>query len=287
VEPGDLLDRRDTAPDRFDDVASGYRLRDFGVSGGSSVAERERGGGQAGGCFTGEPVMSKDGFIIEAQGIHKTYRMGAAQVQVLKGADVAVKKGEFVAIVGASGSGKSTLLHILGALDRPDKGAVLFEERDLSGMSGGELNEYRNKMIGFVFQFYHLLDELNVLENVILPAMVPAGIVGWMSKRVDVKKRGLELLKAVGLEERAKHKPYQLSGGERQRAAIARALVNEPRLLLADEPTGNLDSATGNGILELLEKLNRAGQTIVMVTHDERVARRAGRTITLADGRVK
>jgi ABC-type lipoprotein export system ATPase subunit len=231
--------------------------------------------------------MSKDGFIIEAQGIYKTYRMGAAQVQVLKGADIAVKKGEFVAIVGASGSGKSTLLHILGALDRPDKGVVRFEGRDLSGMSGGELNEYRNKMIGFVFQFYHLLDELNVLENVILPAMVPAGIIGWMSKRVGVKRRGRELLEAVGLGERATHKPYQLSGGERQRAAIARALVNEPRLLLADEPTGNLDSATGNGILELLERLNRAGQTIVMVTHDERVAKRAGRTITLADGRVK
>ncbi len=231
--------------------------------------------------------MSKGEFIIEAQGVYKSYRMGAAQVQVLKGADIAVKKGEFVAIVGASGSGKSTLLHILGALDRPDKGVVRFEGRDLNGMGGGELNEYRNKMIGFVFQFYHLLDELNVLENVILPAMVPAGVFGWMSKRTGVKKRGLELLKAVGLEERATHKPYQLSGGERQRAAIGRALINEPRLLLADEPTGNLDSATGNGILELLERLNRAGQTIVMVTHDERVAKRAGRTITLADGKVK
>ena len=231
--------------------------------------------------------MSKDGFIIEAQGIHKAYRMGTAQVQVLKGADIAVKKGEFVAIVGAPGSGKSTLLHILGALDRPDKGVVRFEGRDLSEMGGGELNEYRNKMIGFVFQFYHLLDELNVLENVILPAMVPAGVFRWMSKRAGVKKRSLELLKAVGLEQRAVHKPYQLSGGERQRAAIGRALINEPRLLLADEPTGNLDSATGNGILELLERLNRAGQTIVMVTHDERVARRAGRTLTLADGKVK
>jgi lipoprotein-releasing system ATP-binding protein len=287
VEPDDLRDRRDTASIRFDDVNGGDRLRGFGVFGGRGIAERERGQGQAGGCFTGEPVMSKDDFIIEAQGIHKTYRMGAAQVQVLKGADIAVKRGEFVAIVGASGSGKSTLLHILGALDRPDKGVVKFEGRDLSGMGGGELNEYRNKMIGFVFQFYHLLDELNVLENVILPAMVPAGIIGWMSKRVGVKRRGRELLEAVGLGERATHKPYQLSGGERQRAAIARALVNEPRLLLADEPTGNLDSATGNGILELLERLNRAGQTIVMVTHDERVAKRAGRTITLADGKVK
>jgi ABC-type lipoprotein export system ATPase subunit len=231
--------------------------------------------------------MSRDEFIIEAQGIFKSYRLGMAQVHVLKGADIAVKKGEFVAIVGASGSGKSTLLHILGALDRPDKGTVRFEGQQLSEMSGGQLNRYRNKMVGFVFQFYHLLDELSVLENAILPAMIPAGIIGWMSKRGGVKKRGRELLEAVGLSERAAHKPYQLSGGERQRAAIARALVNEPKLLLADEPTGNLDSVTGNGILELLEKLNRAGQTIVMVTHDERIARRAGRIVTLADGKVK
>jgi ABC-type lipoprotein export system ATPase subunit len=231
--------------------------------------------------------MSRDEFIIEAHGIFKSYRLGMAQVHVLKGADIAVKKGEFVAIIGASGSGKSTLLHILGALDRPDKGVVRFEGQQLSEMSGGQLNRYRNKMVGFVFQFYHLLDELSVLENAILPAMVPAGIIGWMSKRGAVKKRGRELLEAVGLSERAAHKPYQLSGGERQRAAIARALVNEPKLLLADEPTGNLDSVTGNGILELLEKLNRAGQTIVMVTHDERIARRAGRIVTLADGKVK
>jgi ABC-type lipoprotein export system ATPase subunit len=142
-------------------------------------------------------------------------------------------------------------------------------------------------MVGFVFQFYHLLDELNVLENVILPAMVPVGIMRWLSQRKDVRRRGRELLEAVGLSERETHKPYQLSGGERQRAAIARALVNEPKLLLADEPTGNLDSATGNGILELLEKLNRAGQTIIMVTHDERIAVRAKRIITLADGRIK
>jgi ABC-type lipoprotein export system ATPase subunit len=231
--------------------------------------------------------MSKNDFILEAQDVHKSYRMGMAQVCVLKGADLAVKNGEFAAIVGASGSGKSTLLHILGALDKPEKGVVRFDRRDLSEMSGGELNRYRNKMVGFVFQFYHLLDELTVLENVVLPAMVPAGVIGWLSKRGTVKKRGWELLEAVGLGDRATHKPYQLSGGERQRAAIARALMNEPRLLLADEPTGNLDSATGNGILELLERLNRAGQTIVMVTHDERIARRAGRTITLADGRIK
>ena len=231
--------------------------------------------------------MSKNDLILEAQDIHKSYKLGAAKVCVLKGADLAVKKGEFVAIVGASGSGKSTLLHILGALDKPDKGAVQFDGQELDRMSGGQLNRYRNKTVGFVFQFYHLLDELSVLENVLLPAMVPAGIIGWIAVRKIAKRRAKELLESVGLSERAAHKPYQLSGGERQRTAIARALVNEPKLLLADEPTGNLDSVTGNGILELLERLNKAGQTIVMVTHDERIARRAGRIITLADGRVK
>jgi len=199
---------------------------------------------------------------------------------------LAVKSGEFLAIVGASGSGKSTLLHILGALDSPDKGVVSFEGRDLSRHSTGELNRFRNKMVGFVFQFYHLLDELNVLENVFLPAMTGRSVVGWLASRRWAKKRARELLSQLGLSERANHKPYQLSGGERQRVAIGRALMNEPRILLADEPTGNLDSATGNGILEVLEKLNRVGQTIVMVTHDERIAQKAGRIITLADGKI-
>ena len=231
--------------------------------------------------------MSKDNFILTAEGIHKSYRMGATQVKVLKGVDLAVKRGEFVAIVGASGSGKSTLLHILGALDKPNKGIVTFEKRDLSGFSNGELNRFRNKTVGFVFQFYHLLDELTVLENVYLPAMTGKSVLGWLACRGWAKNRARELLSQLGLAERAKHKPYQLSGGERQRAAIGRALMNEPELLLADEPTGNLDSATGNGILEVLEKLNRAGQTVVMVTHDERIAQRAGRIVTLADGKIE
>ena len=230
--------------------------------------------------------MGKDDFILKAEGVYKSYRMGAAKVSVLKGVDLAVKSGEFLAIVGASGSGKSTLLHILGALDSPDKGVVSFEGRDLSRHSAGELNRFRNKMVGFVFQFYHLLDELNVLENVFLPAMTGRSIVGWLASRRWAKKRARELLSQLGLSERANHKPYQLSGGERQRVAIGRALMNEPRILLADEPTGNLDSATGNGILEVFEKLNRAGQTIVMVTHDERIAQKAGRIITLADGKI-
>ncbi len=231
--------------------------------------------------------MSKDDFILKAEGVYKSYRMGEAEVRVLKGVDLAVKKGEFLAIVGASGSGKSTLLHILGALDSPDKGVVRFEGQDLSRTSSSELNRFRNKMVGFVFQFYHLLDELNVLENVFLPTMAGKSVVGWLACRRWAKSRARELLSRLGLGERANHKPYQLSGGERQRVAIGRALMNEPRLRLVEEPTGNLDSATGNAILEVLEELNRVGQTVVMVTHDERIAQRAGRIITLADGKIE
>jgi ABC-type lipoprotein export system ATPase subunit len=172
-------------------------------------------------------------------------------------------------------------------LDRPDKGVVAFNGRDLSQYGSGELNKFRNKMVGFVFQFYHLLDELNVLENVYLPTMVLRGVFGWFSCRRKAEKRALELLEQLGLGERAKHKPYQLSGGERQRVAIGRALMNEPSILLADEPTGNLDSATGNGILKVFEELNQAGQTIVMVSHDERVAHRARRIVTLTDGKIR
>ena len=231
--------------------------------------------------------MSEENFILKTEGLYKSYRMGAAKVRVLKGVDLAVKKAEFVAIVGASGSGKSTLLHILGMLDKPNKGTVKFEGRDLSGLTPRQLNRFRNKMVGFVFQFYHLLDELSVLENVFLPAMVSKSIIGWLMSRRRTESRAQELLVRLGLGDRAGHKPYQLSGGERQRTALARALMNEPKLILADEPTGNLDSTTGNGILDVLEELNRAGQTIIMVTHDERVAQRAQRIITLADGKIK
>ena len=230
--------------------------------------------------------MSKKDVILRAKELHKSYQMGATRVKVLKGLDFAMERGRFVAVVGASGSGKSTLLHILGGLDRPDKGVVQFEGRDLAQLGAAQLNRYRNKKVGFVFQFYHLLDELSVLENVCLPAMAAKSVAGWFACRSRIKKRAEELLAQLGLSERANHKPYQLSGGERQRVAIGRALMNEPTVLLADEPTGNLDSATGNGILDVLEKLNRAGQTIVMVTHDERIAQRAERIITLADGKM-
>jgi lipoprotein-releasing system ATP-binding protein len=230
--------------------------------------------------------MSENNFILEAENIYKSYRLGTAEFKVLKGVNLSVKKGEFAAIVGASGSGKSTLLHILGGLDTPDKGVVRFEGCELDWSETAELNKFRNKIVGFVFQFYHLLDELNVLENVYLPAMVSKSVVGWLGCRGGIKKRAQELLGQVGLAEKSRNKPYQLSGGERQRVAIARALMNEPKLILADEPTGNLDSATGNGILEVFGKLNKSGQTIVMVTHDERIAEKAGRIITLADGKI-
>ncbi len=231
--------------------------------------------------------MSENDILLKSEGVYKSYRMGATEVSVLKGVNMAVRKGEFVAIVGVSGSGKSTLLHILGALDRPDKGIVNFEGQDLNRLNNRQLNKFRNKSVGFVFQFYHLLDELNVLENVFLPTMASKSVLGWLMCRKWAKNRAKELLNRFGLAQRFVNKPYQLSGGERQRVAIGRALMNEPTLLLADEPTGNLDSATGNGILTVFEELNRAGQTIVMVTHDERIARRAGRIITLVDGKIE
>ena len=230
--------------------------------------------------------MKTNDLMLQAKGLHKSYRMGAAKVSVLRGLDLAVKRGEFVAIIGASGSGKSTLLHILGALDSLDEGIVRIDGQDLRQLSGKKLNQLRNSRIGFVFQFFHLLDELNVLENIMLPAMASKSVIGWIVSRVAARKRAMELLKRFGLADRANHKPYQLSGGERQRVAIGRALMNEPKLLLIDEPTGNLDSATGNGILEVFEELNRAGQTIVMVTHDQRIAERAGRVIELVDGKI-
>jgi lipoprotein-releasing system ATP-binding protein len=231
--------------------------------------------------------MSQQSTILKAESVHKSYRMGATRVNVLKGVDLAVREGEFIAIIGASGSGKSTFLHILGGLDRPDKGIIRFDGRDLNRVGARELNRFRNERVGFVFQFYHLLDELNVLENVLLPAMVSRSIAGWLTGRRKARQRAEELLDQLGLCQRVGHKPYQLSGGERQRVAIGRALMNQPKLLLADEPTGNLDSATGNGILNVFDTLNKAGQTIVMVTHDERIARKAQRIVTLVDGRAK
>ncbi|NLH17820.1 MAG: ABC transporter ATP-binding protein [Phycisphaerae bacterium] len=224
--------------------------------------------------------------ILTTRDIRKSYRMGPNLLEVLRGIDFSVEAGEFVAMVGASGSGKSTFLHILGALDTPDNGEVIFGGHNLARFGRGRLNEYRNRSVGFVFQFYHLLDELDVVENTILPAMAASSILSWPARRGPARQRATELLRRFGLGERLKHKPYELSGGERQRVSIARALMNQPTLLLADEPTGNLDSKTGNDILNVLEQLNREGQTVLMVTHDDRIARRAHRIVRLADGRM-
>ena len=225
--------------------------------------------------------------LLHAQGIHKTYGSGPAEVKVLRGASLSAERGEFLVIMGSSGSGKSTLLHVLGALDAPDRGDVHFQDRSVFTMSPKDRGQYRNKQVGFVFQFYHLLPELNVLENVLMASMVGTSFWGWRGIRKDARKRASEILERVGLTGRIKHRPSELSGGERQRVAVARALVNGPALLLADEPTGNLDETTGAGILRLLRELNTAGQTIVMVTHDEKVASLAHRRVQLTSGVVK
>lgn len=225
--------------------------------------------------------------ILQAKAIHKAYGNGPSEVKVLRGASLEVARGEFLVIMGSSGSGKSTLLHILGALDAPDRGSVHFQDQNVFEVSPRDRGLYRNRDVGFVFQFYHLLPELNVLENAMMTAMVGTGFWPWLSIRREARRRAEDILARVGLDGRLKHRPSELSGGERQRVAIARALVNGPALLLADEPTGNLDEATGAGILRLLTELNSAGQTIVMVTHDAKVASLAHRCVHLTSGVVK
>jgi ABC-type lipoprotein export system ATPase subunit len=219
--------------------------------------------------------------LLSAHGLTKTYVMGSRTLEVLRGVDVEIARGDFVALRGASGTGKSTLLHLIGGLDTPNAGEIIFRGQKLSGFSEGKLTEFRNRSVGFVFQAYHLLPELTALENVCLTARIariPAG---------DAEKRARELLGRVGLAGRIDHKPSELSGGEQQRVAIARALINEPELLLADEPTGNLDSKTGIEIIELLKSIRaEKNMTLVIATHDEKVAAHAERVIQLEDGRI-
>jgi lipoprotein-releasing system ATP-binding protein len=227
---------------------------------------------------------------MRVENLHKTYHLGRVDVPVLRGVSLSVAQGEFVAVLGASGSGKSTLLHLMGGLDRPDEaqGSMIeFRGRTLKGMSAGELDSYRAEDVGFVFQFYHLLPELTVLENVLLGPMIRHGRLGYMARSGQAKVEATKLLETVGLGHRLKHRPAELSGGERQRVAIARALINQPTLLLADEPTGNLDHVTGGKILDMLMEIRRQrSQTMVVVTHDEETAKRADRVIRLMDGLV-
>jgi len=219
--------------------------------------------------------------LLQAKGVHKTYFLGKRSLEVLRGVDVELRRGDFLALRGASGAGKSTLLHLLGGLDAPNQGEIRLAGRNLARLSRRELARLRNEEVGFIFQGYYLLPELDALENVCLPAR--------MARRpaAQAAARGRELLARVGLQERMEHKPYELSGGEQQRVAIARALINEPDLVLADEPTGNLDSHTGQEIIELLCGLRAEKQTtLIMATHDSKLAARAPKIVELVDGQV-
>lgn len=223
---------------------------------------------------------------ISVKGVHKSYQLGRQELHVLQDVDCTVAQGEFVSIVGASGSGKSTLLHLVGLLDRADQGHIALAGQDVSGLSSKSRNRIRSHDVGFVFQFYHLFSELNVLDNAMLPAMVDIPLLKWLSRRKDRRAKAIAVLDEVGLADRMKHRPRELSGGERQRVAIARALMNEPDILLADEPTGNLDSKTGAKIMKLLKRYNEKGQTILMVTHDSNIASQTDRVLHLVDGRM-
>jgi lipoprotein-releasing system ATP-binding protein len=234
------------------------------------------------------PQRPSTASIVRAQGIRKTFRMGESAVTVLKQVDLSVRRGEFLAIEGRSGSGKSTLLHILGALDEADGGSVEYEGVDVLSLNSSSRSRLRNKSFGFVFQFYHLLPELNVLENTLLASMIEFSWLTFRSNRVALRAKAAAVLDQLGMGHRLKHRPSQLSGGERQRVAIARALMNEPHVLFADEPTGNLDVETGMQIMGVLAKLHRdKGQTIIMVTHDRTIAHQADRVLVLREGRLQ
>ena len=219
--------------------------------------------------------------LIETRDLWKTYRMGSEEIHALQGVSIEIERSEYVAIMGPSGSGKSTLMNLIGCLDTPSRGSYLLNGQQVREMEDDELARIRNEEIGFVFQTFNLLPRADALHNVELP-LIYAGVAGKERRR-----RAQDKLELVGLGDRMGHRPPELSGGQRQRVAIARALVNEPALLLADEPTGNLDSATSGGILEILVKLNRAGQTIVLVTHERDIAVHASRQVHLRDGVVE
>jgi ABC-type lipoprotein export system ATPase subunit len=221
------------------------------------------------------------GPLLVTRALRKSYVMGRRTLEVLRGIDLTVERGGFTALRGASGAGKSTLLHLLGGLDLPNAGEILFDGTDLRALAPRALAQWRNRRVGFIFQAYHLLPELSALENVMLPARLARVAPAEAARRAGA------LLERVGLGLRLEHRPYELSGGEQQRVAIARSLVNAPDLILADEPTGNLDSRTGEEIIQLLEALRaERGATLVMATHDARIAARARRVLELADGQL-
>jgi ABC-type lipoprotein export system ATPase subunit len=219
-------------------------------------------------------------YFLEASDVHKSYRMGKKTIQVLNGINLQVKKGSWTALLGASGSGKTTLLNLLGTLEQPDKGRIVCDSIEYSKLGSRQANRFRNERVGFIFQAYHMLPELNLLENVSLPGMLGRLTHGGLVEKAEA------LLERVGLKDRLKHHPAELSGGEQQRAAIARALINSPDMILADEPTGNLDSKTGAGILQIFQELHseQNGRTIIMITHDHKIAALADSVVHLQDG---
>jgi len=232
--------------------------------------------------------QKKTGPLLSVEELQKVYQKGPLKIPVLRGVDLTVQAGEFLAIVGQSGSGKSTLLHLIGTLDTPTAGQILFEGQRIDNLPPRRRDQFRNRTIGVIFQFYHLLPELDTVENVLMPAMIAAGWWKYWRRRRVYRQTALQILQQVGLADRLHHKPSELSGGEMQRAAIARALVAQPKLLLADEPTGNLDRQTGQEILQLLRSLNQQERlTILMVTHDPEIAAQADRVVRLVDGRME
>lgn len=225
---------------------------------------------------------------IASVALEKSYRKGQHKIPVLRGVDISARRGEFLSIVGQSGSGKSTLLHLMGLLDSPNVGEIQLDGERIDDLPQRTRDELRNRVFGFIFQFYHLLPELSLLENVLSPLMIRHSTLTFWKQRRELRQMACEIIDKVGLSHRLRHKPSELSGGEMQRAAIARALVAKPEILLADEPTGNLDASTGQEIMDLLTQLNTEQElTIVMVTHDKAIAQRAHRVVLLTEGRIE